>query len=90
MVALKNRLIEMVLLSTHNICFGLEIRKLNFCYTLLTKVLYYEDNILVFHIIRALFGMLYVHKRIKVAFCVIIPVTCGQNPLIILVRQYGF
>ena len=24
----KNRLIEMVLLSTHNICFGSEIRKL--------------------------------------------------------------
>ena len=30
---------EMVLLSTHNICFGWEIRKLNFCYALLTKVL---------------------------------------------------
>ena len=29
----------MVLLSTHNICFGKEIRKLNFHYTLLTKVL---------------------------------------------------
>ena len=27
MGAQKNRLIEMVLLSTHNICFGLEIRK---------------------------------------------------------------
>ena len=26
-------------LSTHNICFGLEIRKLFFCYALLTKVL---------------------------------------------------
>ena len=37
--AQKNRLIETVLLSTHNICFGREIRKLNFCYTLLTKVL---------------------------------------------------
>ena len=35
----KNHLIEMFLLITHNICFGLEIRKLNFCYTLLTKVL---------------------------------------------------
>ena len=35
----KNRLIETVLLSTHNICFGLEIRKLNFRYALLTKVL---------------------------------------------------
>ena len=35
----KNRLIETVLLSTHNICFGREIRKLNFRYTLLTKVL---------------------------------------------------
>ena len=28
--AQKNHLIEMVLLSTHNICFGLEIRKLFF------------------------------------------------------------
>ena len=35
----KNHLIEMVLLSTHNICFGWEIRKLNFRYTLITKVL---------------------------------------------------
>ena len=34
----KNRLIETVLLSTHNIRFGLEI-KLFFCYALLTKVL---------------------------------------------------
>ena len=37
--AQKNRLIETVLLSTHNICLGWEIRKLIFCYTLLTKVL---------------------------------------------------
>ena len=37
--AQKNRLIETVLLSTHNTCFGLEIRKLTFRYTLLTKVL---------------------------------------------------
>ena len=28
--AQKNPVIEMVLLSIHNICFGLEIRKLNF------------------------------------------------------------
>ena len=34
--AQKNRLIEMVLLSTHNICFGLEIRKIIFKYTLLS------------------------------------------------------
>ena len=33
----KKRLIETFLLSTHNICFGSEIRKLYFCYTLLTK-----------------------------------------------------
>ena len=33
--AQKNRLIETVLLSTHNICFGLEFR-----YPLLTKVLF--------------------------------------------------
>ena len=38
--AQKNRLIETVLLSTHNICFGREIRKLNFRYALLTKVLH--------------------------------------------------
>ena len=35
--AQKNRLIETVLLSNHNICFGLEIRKLFFWYALLTK-----------------------------------------------------
>ena len=32
--AQKNRLIETVLLSTHNICFGGEIRKLFFYYAL--------------------------------------------------------
>ena len=37
MVAQKNRLIETVLLSTHNICFGSEIRKLFFCYAHSTK-----------------------------------------------------
>ena len=37
--AQKNRLIETVLLSTNNICFGREIRKINFCYALLTKFL---------------------------------------------------
>ena len=37
--AQKNRLSETVLLSTHNVCFGREIRKLNFRYALLTKVL---------------------------------------------------
>ena len=35
--AQKNRLIETVLLSTNNICFGWEIRKLFFWYALLTK-----------------------------------------------------
>ena len=35
--AQKNRLIETVLLSTHNICFGREIRKLNFSYALITR-----------------------------------------------------
>ena len=29
----KNCLIETVLLSTHNVCFGFEIRNLVFCYT---------------------------------------------------------
>ena len=37
MGAQKNRLVETVLLSTHNICFGWEIRKIFFCYALLTK-----------------------------------------------------
>ena len=37
--AQKNRLIETVLLSTHNICFGWEIRKLYCWHALLTKVL---------------------------------------------------
>ena len=43
MGAQKNRLNETVLLSTHNICFGREIRKLNFRYALLTKVLKYKS-----------------------------------------------
>ena len=38
--AQNNRLIETVLLSTHNICFGLEIRKINLSYTLLSGGLY--------------------------------------------------
>ena len=37
--AQKNRLIETVLLSTHNICFGWEIGNLVFWYALLTTVL---------------------------------------------------
>ena len=37
MGAQKNRLIETVLLSTHNLCFRWEIRKLFSCYPLLTK-----------------------------------------------------
>ena len=35
--AQKSRPIETVLFSTHNICFGLEIITLFFCYSLLTK-----------------------------------------------------
>ena len=35
--AQKNRLIETVLLSTHNICFGGEMRKNIFYYTILSK-----------------------------------------------------
>ena len=46
MGAQKNRLIETVLLSTHNICFGLAIRKKYFFwYALLTKVLILHDVI---------------------------------------------
>ena len=40
--AQKNRLIKTVLLSTQNICFGWEIRKLFFCYTLLSKGLLFS------------------------------------------------
>ena len=38
--AQKNHLIETVLLNTHNICFGWEIRKLFFRYAPLTKVIF--------------------------------------------------
>ena len=41
----KNRLIETVLLSTHNICLDLEIRKLLFCYTLFN---YRPENLFFF------------------------------------------
>ena len=51
----KNRLIEMVLLSTHNICFCWEIKKLFFCYTLLTKVLLYFPNNIVFLSLKIIF-----------------------------------
>ena len=43
LVAQKNRFIEMVPLSTHNICLGWEIRKLNLRYALLTKVLHWME-----------------------------------------------
>ena len=39
MGAQKNRLIETVFVSTHNICFGWEIRKISFCYALFTKIM---------------------------------------------------
>ena len=38
--AQKNRLNETVLLSTHNICFGREIRKIIFSYALLSGGLF--------------------------------------------------
>ena len=41
--AQKNRLIETVLLSTHNICFGREINKVVFQYALLSGGLYLSD-----------------------------------------------
>ena len=47
--AQKNCFIETVLLSTHNICFDCELRKIIFWYTLLTKgltlLLGYELNL---------------------------------------------
>ena len=45
--AQKNRLIETVLLSTHNICFGREIRKIVFCYALLSGGLDMYNSFLV-------------------------------------------
>ena len=58
----KNRLIETVLLSTHNICFGWEIKKIIFQYSLLSEGLHSSPIfILLTCTISALFGlMLYV------------------------------
>ena len=44
MGAQNNRLIVTILLSTRMICFGREIRKLLFCYTLLTSGLLMEKE----------------------------------------------
>ena len=44
--AQKYRLIETVLLSTQNICFGWEIRKTFFCHALLTKALWLTLEVL--------------------------------------------
>ena len=44
--AQKNRLIETVLLSTHNICFGWEIKKKDFQYVLLSEGLIIVTNFL--------------------------------------------
>ena len=43
----KNRLIETVLLSTHNICFGWEIRKLICNYSYLSEGLLYKSLLLI-------------------------------------------
>ena len=40
--AQKNHLIETVLLSTHNICFGLEIRKMIFTEAVLSGDLFHQ------------------------------------------------
>ena len=45
MGAQKNRLIETVLLSTHNICLGWEIRKIIFSYARLSGRLFTELQI---------------------------------------------
>ena len=47
--AQKNRLIETVLLSTHSLCFDLEIRKI--CYALFTKGLF-DLNVFIANIIQ--------------------------------------
>ena len=49
--AQKNRLIETVLLSTHNICFGCKIRKIFFCHTLFNLVLMIYKTLLKMEII---------------------------------------
>ena len=40
----KEPFIETVLLSTHNICFGWDIRKINFNYTRLSGGLIFESD----------------------------------------------
>ena len=51
-----NGLVEAVLLSAHNICFGREIRKIFFCYALLNKVLGSGQNLNLYpHLIAALY-----------------------------------
>ena len=67
--AQKNRLIQTVLLSTHNTCFGREIRKLNFTHSYLeacklTKFLLKVQYILVVFIIK----MSYIH----IILCVVL------------------
>ena len=42
--AQKNLLIEMVLFSTHNMCFGCEIRKMIFNYALLSRSLNIKEK----------------------------------------------
>ena len=54
--AQKNRLIETVLLITHNICFGWEIKKIIFLYTLLSGGL--ECKFLCFRLSRRMFRSL--------------------------------
>ena len=48
MGAQKNRPIGTVLLSTHNVCFGCEIRKVIFSYALLSKGLLWHNVVFVF------------------------------------------
>ena len=65
--ALKNRLIETTILSTLNICFGWEIRKIIFSYTLLSFVVLIELTAttlyILFYPISGL--MLYIFQQIQ-------------------------
>ena len=56
--AQKNRLIETVLLSTHNIWFGWEIKKIFFCYTPLTRVLMNRGSFMTAHVLLNLLNEL--------------------------------
>ena len=62
----KNHLIETVLLSTHIVCFCLEIKKLYFCYALLTKGL--KEHIFPSFIVSVFLWQSFQCRQIKMFF----------------------